>query len=116
MNPTANIHSTKIDHAANFADTATEWHVCGVVVQCRPQDIHLVKMALQQLDYSDIYAVDEATGKLVVVMESHNQGVLLARMEQARNISGVLALSLVYHQQDQHEPIAENQCLQIVGE
>lgn len=35
-------------------------------------------------------------------MESHDQGVLLERMEAARNIPGVLVLSLVYHQQDQN--------------
>lgn len=83
------------------ADNASEWHVCGVVVQCRPQDIISVKHALQQMEYTDVSAVDESAGKLVVVMESHNQGILLKRMEDARNISGVLALSLVYHQQDQ---------------
>ncbi|KGQ69393.1 nitrate reductase [Chelonobacter oris] len=81
---------------------STEWHVCGVVVQCRPQDIPTVKTALQQLELTEISAIDETAGKLVVVMESHNQGILLDRMEQARNISGVLALSLVYHQQDQN--------------
>lgn len=91
-------NDNRSDTPANNAD---EWHVCGVVVQCRPDDINAVKTALQQLDYTEINATDESAGKLAVVMESHNQGVLLERMETARNIPGVLALSLVYHQQAQ---------------
>ncbi|MGR3807112.1 periplasmic nitrate reductase chaperone NapD [Pasteurella testudinis DSM 23072] len=93
---------TSKETAANTnIDNASEWHVCGVVVQCRPDDISAVKTALQQMEYTDITAVDQSAGKLVVVMESHHQGVLLDRMEAARNIKGVLALSLVYHQQAQ---------------
>lgn len=93
--------NTAVTKEASSRENASEWHVCGVVVQCRPQDISTVKNALQQMEYTDVSAVDENAGKLVVVMESHNQGVLLERMESARNISGVLALSLVYHQQAQ---------------
>ncbi|MGV6987924.1 chaperone NapD [Testudinibacter sp. P80/BLE/0925] len=93
--------NTVVTNEASACENANEWHVCGVVVQCRPQDMSTVKNALQQLEYTDVSAVDENAGKLVVVMESHNQGVLLERMEAARNISGVLALSLVYHQQAQ---------------
>ncbi|KAE9528999.1 MULTISPECIES: chaperone NapD [Testudinibacter] len=83
-------------------ENSAEWHVCGVVVQCRPQDVFPVKTALQQMDYTEINAVDENSGKLAVVMESHSQSALLERMEAARNIHGVLAVSLVYHQQDQN--------------
>lgn len=39
-------------------------------------------------------------GKLVVVMQSHDQHILLEQMEQARDIDGVITVSLVYHQQD----------------
>ncbi|MBE2894620.1 chaperone NapD [Spirabiliibacterium falconis] len=86
---------------------ADEWHVCGVVVQCRPCDIANVKTALLTFELTEISAIDEDSGKLVVVMESANQADLLERMELARNIHGVLALSLVYHQQDQNTLVGE---------
>ncbi|MBE2896917.1 chaperone NapD [Pasteurellaceae bacterium HPA106] len=88
-------------------ERASEWHVCGLVVQCRPQDVAQVKTALLALALTDVSAIDEAQGKLVVVMESNNQADLLERMELARNIDGVLALSLVYHQQDQDTLVGE---------
>ncbi|MBV7388690.1 chaperone NapD [Pasteurellaceae bacterium TAE3-ERU1] len=88
-------------------DNASEWHVCGVVVQCRPQDITRVHTALLAMASTEVSAVDEKNGKLVVVIESSNQADLLERMESARNIDGVLALSLVYHQQDQNTLVGE---------
>lgn len=93
---------TQNKNATTEIDQAPEWHVCGVVVQCRPADIPTIKTTLEQLELTEINAIDQTSGKLAVVMESHDQGVLLERMEAARNIPGVLVLSLVYHQQDQN--------------
>ncbi|SUB23563.1 chaperone NapD [Avibacterium avium] len=81
-------------------DKAEEWHVCGVIVQCNPQKIEKIKTALLALPYAEVPAEDVEKGKLVVVMQSHDQHLLLEQMEQARNIDGVITVSLVYHQQD----------------
>ncbi|MFZ7198607.1 chaperone NapD [Avibacterium avium] len=81
-------------------DKAEEWHVCGVIVQCNPQKIEKIKTALLALTYAEVPAEDVEKGKLVVVMQSHDQHILLEQMEQARNIDGVITVSLVYHQQD----------------
>ncbi|MDP8099023.1 chaperone NapD [Pasteurella atlantica] len=77
-----------------------EWHVCGLVVQTRPKNVAKVKQALLKVANTEIPAIDEEKGKIVVVMQSHDQRELLENMENARNIEGVIAVSLVYHQQD----------------
>lgn len=77
------------------------WHVCGLVVQAHPQHISAVSAALSELAGSEVAATDEPRGKLVVVMEAERSDVLLSQIESARNIEHVLAVSLVYHQQDE---------------
>lgn len=77
-----------------------QWHVCGLVIQVQPTHIHSVMDTLTAVAHTEIPTFDEKTGKIVVVMQSENQRTLLDNMENARNIDGVLAVSLVYHQQD----------------
>ena len=77
------------------------WHVAGLVVQAQPHNIPAVSAALNELPGSEVAASDAEHGKLVVVMEAERSDVLLNQMESARNIAGVLAVSLVYHQQDE---------------
>lgn len=78
----------------------TQWHVCGLVIQVQPTQIQSIMRELSAITHTEIPAFDEKTGKVVVVMQSDNQRTLLENMENARNIQGVLAVSLVYHQQD----------------
>lgn len=82
-------------------DQAKDWHVCGVIVQCNPQKIEKIKTALLSVPYTEIPTEDADKGKLVVVMQSHDQHILLEQMENARNLDGVITVSLVYHQQDE---------------
>ncbi len=79
----------------------TSWHVCGLVVQAHPQNIPAVSAALSELSGSEVAASDAEHGKLVVVIEAARSDVLLRQIESARNIANVLAVSLVYHQQDE---------------
>lgn len=76
-----------------------EWHVCSLVVQLRPDVIDRVSAAISALPGGEVAAADAATGKLVVVMEAAASAALLANIESVRQLSGVLAVSLVYHQQ-----------------
>ncbi|AYN29385.1 MULTISPECIES: chaperone NapD [Buttiauxella] len=77
------------------------WHVAGLVVQAQPHNILAVGAAINELPGSEVAASDAEHGKLVVVMEAARSDVLLNQIESARNIAGVLAVSLVYHQQDE---------------
>ncbi|WP_447722417.1 chaperone NapD [Edwardsiella tarda] len=77
------------------------WHVCGLVVQARPQAVTDVAQQLSAMDGTEVAASEPPQGKLVVVMQSEDSGTLLDRIESVRNVAGVLAVSLVYHQQDE---------------
>ena len=77
------------------------WHVCGLVVQARPEAVPAVADALAAMPETEVAAIEQEKGKLVVVMQSEDSNALLDRIESARNVAGVLAVSLVYHQQDE---------------
>lgn len=83
------------------------WHVCSLVVQVNPKKITAVKEALYAIPETEIPGLNEDEGKLIVVMQAEDSDRLYAQIESIRDIPGVLAVSLVYHQQDeQGEEIA----------
>ncbi|MGO2367632.1 chaperone NapD [Serratia grimesii] len=77
-----------------------EWHVSGLVVQARPEKIPRLTSALLAITDTEIPAQDQEHGKLVVIMQAACSHALLEKIESVRNLDGVLAVSLVYHQQD----------------
>jgi len=80
---------------------SSEWHVSSLFVQTRPDATESVTQLLNAMANTEVAASEEATGKLVVVMEAACSAALIERIESARNLAGVLAVSLVYHQQDE---------------
>lgn len=84
------------------------WHVCGLVIQARPESIPAVKSALLAFPDCEIAAEDAARGTLAVTLGAADSAALLRNIEETRNIPHVLAVSLVYHQQDEiEEPCKE---------
>ncbi|MGQ8775577.1 chaperone NapD [Serratia sp. NA_112.1] len=77
-----------------------EWHVSGLVVQARPEKFPRLVADLLAIADTEIPAQDQPNGKLVVVMQAACSHQLLEKIESVRNLDGVLAVSLVYHQQD----------------
>ncbi|HDR1021270.1 TPA: chaperone NapD [Pasteurella multocida] len=84
-------------------ENAKDWHVCGLIVQGNPDKIEEIQTALLAMPHTEIPVLDAEKGKLVVVMQSHDKHVLHEQMEAARDIDGVIDVSLVYHQQDENE-------------
>ena len=82
-------------------EDAVDWHVCGIVVQTEPEKLSSVQTSLLTFPYTDVSAVNEEENKIVVVLQSHNQHILLDRMEAIREIEGVVTVLLVYHEQDE---------------
>ncbi|MBB3321562.1 MULTISPECIES: chaperone NapD [unclassified Atlantibacter] len=80
---------------------SSEWHVSSLFVQTRPDATESVTQLLNAMANTEVAASEETTGKLVVVMEAASSAALIERIESARNLAGVLAVSLVYHQQDE---------------
>lgn len=79
---------------------SNSWHVCSLVVQVNPNQVESIKDALCAMPDTEIPGANEEEGKLIVVMQGADDGLLYKRIESVREVPGVLAVSLVYHQQD----------------
>lgn len=77
------------------------WQVCSLIVQVKNEQVGTVTTALNQLTGCEVAIRSPETGKLIVVVESEHSSTLLDTIDSVRNVDGVLAVSLVYHQQDE---------------
>ncbi|MGQ5290394.1 chaperone NapD [Pectobacterium actinidiae] len=80
---------------------STVWHVCSVVVHVNTAQMAAVGEALATQPNLEVGASDSDTGKMVVVLESDSEDTLLKQIASIRELTGVLAVSLVYHQLDE---------------
>ncbi|OOF84506.1 nitrate reductase [Rodentibacter ratti] len=80
-----------------------DWHVVGLIVQANPKKMAAIQTALLEIEHTEIPTFDEKMGKLVVVMQSHDQHILLDNMESVNNLDGVINVSLIYHEQDEQK-------------
>lgn len=80
-----------------------DWHVVGLIVQANPKKMAVIQTALLEIEHTEIPTFDEKMGKLVVVMQSHDQHILLDNMESVNNLDGVINVSLIYHEQDEQK-------------
>ncbi|NBI12196.1 chaperone NapD [[Haemophilus] felis] len=84
-------------------NNAKDWYVCGLVVQGNPDKMLVIQQAISTMPNTEVPALDEQKGKMVVVMQSHDQNLLLEQIESVKEINGVITVSLVYHQQDEEK-------------
>ncbi|OOF41924.1 nitrate reductase [Rodentibacter rarus] len=84
-------------------ENAQDWHVVGLIVQGNPEKLAEIQTALSAIEHTEIPVFDEKMGKLVVVMQSHDQHLLLDNIESVKEIDGVINVSLVYHEQDEQK-------------
>ena len=78
-------------------------HNCGVspctltgkfaAWSCRPK--------LNAFPGCEVAVSDAPSGQLIVVVEAEDSETLIQTIESVRNVEGVLAVSLVYHQQEE---------------
>ncbi|CAK7015951.1 chaperone NapD [Saezia sanguinis] len=82
------------------------WHVCSLVVQCVPEQLAAVTERISEIPEAEVFATNEEGCKLVVLMESDDADLLYQKMQSIQeDIPGVLAVSLVYHQQDEEAEV-----------
>ncbi|WP_437890109.1 chaperone NapD [Phytobacter sp. V91] len=79
----------------------TSWQVCSLIVQTRTALIPAVSAQLNALPGCEVALSEAERGTLIVVAEAEHSRTLLDTIESVRNVAGVLAVSLVYHQQDE---------------
>ncbi|MEH0664834.1 chaperone NapD [Vibrio scophthalmi] len=74
-----------------------EVHISSLVVHAAPSHLNEVKDSISALPNAEIYA-DSPEGKLVVVLETQNQGFITDTIDEINNLPNVLSTVLVYHQ------------------
>jgi len=86
----------------NLNETHQEFHVTSLVVHAIPAQLCDVRAAIEQLPDTEIHA-DNDQGKLVVVLETDNEYLILERIDQINAVRGVITTSMVYHQVEESE-------------
>ncbi|MBD1573338.1 chaperone NapD [Vibrio sp. S17_S38] len=74
-----------------------EVHISSLVVHVVPKHLTEIKAKIECLDGVEIYGESEA-GKLVVVVETQNQGYITDTIDVINNLEHVLSVALVFHQ------------------
>ncbi|MEF1288816.1 chaperone NapD [Vibrio sp. M260118] len=74
-----------------------EVHISSLVVHCSSEHLDEVKSEIEKYPNAEIYG-DSPEGKIVVVLETENQGFITDTIEAINNLPNVLSAALVYHQ------------------
>ncbi|WP_319783753.1 chaperone NapD [Oceanisphaera sp. IT1-181] len=74
-----------------------EVHISSLVVHAVPQHLSVVKQQIEAFDGAEIYG-ESAVGKLVVVIETQNQGYITDTIDAINQLEHVLNVALVFHQ------------------
>lgn len=71
------------------------WYVCSLVVQAKPAKLAQVQADILKIPYTEIHGVKAEEGKIIVTIESDLQLALADRIEEVKEIEGVIVVSLI---------------------
>ncbi|MFY2507111.1 chaperone NapD [Vibrio pectenicida] len=74
-----------------------EVHISSLVVHVPPNSLSETKSHINAFNNAEVYA-DSPDGKIVVVLETENQGFITDTIDAINNLPNVLSTVLVYHQ------------------
>ncbi|NOH28888.1 chaperone NapD [Vibrio mediterranei] len=74
-----------------------EVHISSLVVHCKAEHLAEIKAQIEQFDNAEVYG-DSEDGKIIVVLETENQGFVTDTIDAINNLPNVLNAALVYHQ------------------
>lgn len=74
-----------------------EVHISSLVVHVVPQYLTTIKQQIESFDGAEIYG-ESADGKLVVVIETKNQGYITDTIDAINQLEHVFSTALVFHQ------------------
>ena len=81
----------------NHQDAKREYHVASFVAQAINTDIDQVRLAIEQVDGSDVHVISPE-GKIVFTLEGSHQAEIGRNIDKLKNHPGLLSLAPVYHQ------------------
>ncbi|MCK6263904.1 chaperone NapD [Vibrio sp. ZSDE26] len=74
-----------------------EVHISSLVVHVAPEHLNTIKAKIEEFENAEIYG-DSPEGKIIVVLETENQGFVTDTIDAINNLPNVLSTVLVYHQ------------------
>lgn len=74
-----------------------EVHISSLVIHVKPTHLDEVKAQIESYQGTEIYG-ESPEGKLVVVLETENQGYVTDTIDAINNLPHVLSTVLAYHQ------------------
>ncbi|RJX75519.1 nitrate reductase [Vibrio sinensis] len=74
-----------------------EVHISSLVVHVAPEFLSETKAKIESYENAEVYG-DSPEGKIVVVLETQNQGFITDTIDAINNLPNVLSTVLVYHQ------------------
>ncbi len=80
-----------------------EFHVSSLIVHGAPELLPAISTAIAVLPGVEVHASD-GIGKLVVTLETVSEAEISMRIDAIRELEGVFAASLVYHQVEDADP------------
>lgn len=80
-----------------------EVHISSLVVHTRPEHLQNIKHTIKSLPNAEIYGESE-NGKLIVVLETAQQGYITDTIDKINGLENVLNTALVFHQIEELDP------------
>lgn len=80
-------------------------HIASFVVAVKPECLQQAKNALTTLRGVEV-AQEDRSGKLIVLIETDSDAGVAKFIDTAHQLTGVVAVSFVYHQRDSEEAFA----------
>lgn len=76
-------------------NVSESWYVCSLVVQAKPAKLEQVKADILKIPRAEIHGEKPKEGKLVVTLESDRHLALSDLIDEVKNVSGVIVVSLI---------------------
>ncbi|OUS35526.1 hypothetical protein A9Q94_12425 [Rhodobacterales bacterium 56_14_T64] len=74
-------------------------HISSLLLRADPKKMEQVLTGIAAVDLAEV-PVSDPNGKIIVIIETTNQGAIVDALTQLQLIDGVVSASLVYHQTD----------------
>lgn len=74
-----------------------EVHISSLIVHAVPEHLAVIKRQIESFAGAEIYG-ESAAGKLIVVIETQNQGYITDTIDAINQLEHVLNTALVFHQ------------------
>jgi len=75
-------------------------HITSLLVRADPSKIEPLLAEIAMIEMAEVPMTDSTSGKIIVTLETENQGAIVDALTQLQLMDGVVSAALVYHQTD----------------